>query len=74
MSGDMLIALFKSLFGSYAPIQSVVTIDATGIVTYVYNIDFAIVTHYILLIILFWCACKCVATLLLNVGKGVAVR
>ena len=74
MSGDLIIALFKSLFGSYQPIQNVISTDADGIVTYSYSIDWAIICHYALVVILFWCVCKCIATLLLNVSKGVAVK
>lgn len=71
---NTIIDLFKSLFGEYAPIQNVICTDADGIVTYSYSIDWAIICHYILVIILFGCICKCVSSLILNVGKGVTLR
>ena len=69
-----IIDYFRALFGSYTPIQNVVTTDADGIVTYSYSIDWSIIAHYVLVIILFWCVCKCICSLILNIGKGVAVR
>lgn len=69
-----LILYFKTLFGTYEPIQNVVTTDADGIITYSYSIDWGIITHYVLVIILFWCVCKCISSLILNMAKGVSVR
>lgn len=69
-----LITYFKTLFGSYQPIQNVVYTDADGIVTYSYSIDWGILAHYVLVIILFWSVCKCISVIILNMAKGVNVR
>lgn len=71
MTGSLLIEWFKSLFGSYTPIQNIVS-EVDGVVTYSYSIDFAAVTHFILVIILFWCVCKTISCIILNMAKGVS--
>lgn len=69
--GDIIISIFKSLFGSYQPIQNVVS-DVDGVITYSYSVDFAEITHFILVIILFYTVCKCISCIILNMAKGVS--
>ena len=68
-----LIALFKSLFGAYSPIQNVVS-EVDGVVTYSYSIDWSIITHYAMILIIFWAICKCITLFILNLSKGVALK
>lgn len=68
-----LIEMFKGLFGTYQPIQNVVSETAEQTI-YSYSWDFGAITHYILVIILFWCVCKCISSIFLNFSKGVSMR
>ena len=74
-----MIQFFRELFGEYQPIQNVSSFqeDLANMVettTYSYSIDFSAIAHYILVIILFWCVCKCVSVFICNLSKGVSLR
>lgn len=72
-----LIQQFRDLFGSYAPIQNVASTidDGTNITTtYVYSIDFSAITHYILLIILFYTVCRVCGSIITNMSRSVTIR
>lgn len=72
-----LIQMFKDLFGAYAPIENIAsTIDDGNTVTttYAYSIDFGAITHYILLIILFYTVCRVIGSIITNMGRSVTIR
>lgn len=72
-----LIEMFKTLFGTYAPIQNVASVIQEGentVTTYAYSIDWSAITHFALIVILFWTVCKVCGTVITNMSRSVTLR
>lgn len=72
-----MIDLFNDLFGQYTPIQNIASTISDGVnttTTYQYNIDFGIICHYALIVILFFTVCKVIGSIITNLTRSVSIR
>lgn len=72
-----LITMFKTLFGTYTPIQNIASVIQDGentVTTYSYSIDWSAITHFALIVILFWTVCKVCGSVITNMSRSVTMR